>query len=118
MSLQETLTNIDNYGTTYHKNWPRFIYDHYTLIKEKSKLVTISLDDMFRYEHRPEDFIELHGEDSSITWIMLTINQIPSRREFFGITSILIPPTAYIEQLRDAFDSIQANQEEVVDLTV
>lgn len=117
MTLQTIFEDLDKYGTSYGEGWVQYIEDHFSIIRDKATYVEISLDNMYRYKYRPEDFLQLKGIDVSLSWIMLLINQIPDKSEFNNIPSILIPSEAYIQQLQEAFDSINVAEGQVVDLT-
>ena len=115
-TLKDALNELDKHGPSYNKSWVQFVMDYFIPIREHSTSHSISLGEMYRYRYRPEDFLASLNKDISIAWIMLLINQIPGRAYFNNLSSILIPDTDYLYQLKEKFDTFQmleANIEEV-----
>lgn len=116
MSLIETLSERDDNGPSYNEKWVQFIEDRFIQIRDRSEKQDISLETMARYQYRPEDYLLSLNKRPSLSWIMLLINQLPSRVDFFQLDSILIPSAEYIDEIKEVFDSIK-DTVEMVDLT-
>lgn len=83
--------------------WRLYIRDHKKDILDKCITLTLSTDEQYRYEYRPEDVLIDNRLPISLIWILLWINQYPSTEHFYGFKTILIPNLSQIQIYRQDY---------------
>ena len=101
LSLASILTSRKG---PYHDNtseWVLLIRDHKEYIKQRSTLVTIAPDDLYKYQYMPGAYLyDTYRLSLSATWIFLFINDIPSVDDFKpGIRPVYIPAESTLAEL-------------------
>ena len=87
-----------------------FIQDYRDEIVESSTTQQYDLADTARYNYRPADFLRAKKIPVSIEWILLWINNMPSKTYFVDITEIKVPDITYIIRLRDKWLNDESNK--------
>lgn len=108
MSLQNLFSRqLDQYANT-DPEWVQYVHDHYTAIKARSGTVVFSMHDTSTMHYRLTDLLKTNNISSSITWIILLINQIGSENAFVDIEQLQIPDLTHLAQLRERFNTVQS----------
>jgi hypothetical protein len=105
---------VDQYCSE-DQNWVQFVRDHFQYLRNTAQEVTL---DVYRHntmKYRLEDFLEDQLKMyRSTAWIVLLINQMNSNVDFREMSSILIPDMRVIQYLRNTYNTVKANQENMV----
>lgn len=105
---------VDQYCSE-DQNWVQFVRDHFHYLRNTAQEILL---DVYRHntmKYRLEDFLEDQLKMSKSTaWIVLMINQLNSNVDFRELNSILIPDMRVIDYLRTTYDTVVANQENMV----
>ena len=117
-TLKDTLKDLDTTSQSYDSEWIQFIQDHMIEIRNKSNIVQITPEEMFRYRYRPEDYLDSINVEISLSWIMMMINQIQNRQSFNSLQILYIPNSKYIDNLKEKFGTYKqiCEQPETEDL--
>lgn len=103
MSVVEMLdSSVDELADT-AQEWVLFVQDHRRFILKNSTTVNLSVDEMFRYQYRPEEYLKDNNLPLSILWIFLWINQLSNSMQFPTIKSLVIPKPKYLYELRNEY---------------
>ena len=100
-------SSVDELSDT-SQEWLLFVQDHRKFILENSSTVTLTNDDMFRYEYRPEEYMKDNNLPLSMLWIFLWINQLTNAMQFPTIKTLVVPKPKYLYDLRNAYRTFVA----------
>lgn len=100
--LQMLESSIDELSDT-NKEWMLFVQDHRRFILQNAKTTELTMDEMFTYEYRPEDFLKDRNLPLSMLWIFLWINQLSNAMQFPTIKNIIIPDVSHLYDLRNEY---------------
>ena len=102
---------VDQYSSE-DQNWVQFVRDHFQYLRNTAQETAL---DVYRHntmKYRLEDFLEDQLKmPRSTAWIVLLINQMNSNIDFRELSSILIPDMHVIQYLRNTYDTVKANQD-------
>lgn len=108
MSVLDMLnSSVDELADT-AQEWLLFVQDHRSFILQNSDNVTLSNDEMFRYEYRPEEYLKDNKLPLSILWIFLWINQLTNPMQFPTIKTLVVPKPKYLYELRNEYRTFVA----------
>ncbi len=105
MSMLQMLNSaVDELADT-DNEWVLFVQDHRRFILANSTMTNLTVDQMFRYEYRPEEYLKDQKLPLSILWIFLWINQLSSAHQFPTISTVITPKLAYLYDLRREYQT-------------
>lgn len=95
-------SSVDELSDTANE-WVLFVQDHRRYLLTSSTKITLTMDEMFIYEYRPEEFLKDRHLPLSMMWIFLWINQLSNALQFPTIKNIIIPNVSYLYDLRNEY---------------
>lgn len=109
-SLADKLSKRDKeYGSS-DPVWVQYVRDHFLYLREVSTKHTISDPDMFRFEFRPEAYLESQSYPPEAAWIILLINQLDGKEGFSNLRSFWLPNLDKLKLLRSQYLTYVAQQ--------
>ena len=79
--------------------WRQFVIDHIPFIQKNSKTVFPDGTVMQKYRYNVQWYMQYNVVPTSLGWIFLLINDLPSERDFYKSQVYYMPNDTYIDNL-------------------
>lgn len=90
--------------------WIQFLMDHRELIKDHSKVYTLTEEIMYQYRYRIQDYlVEVHKMQKGMDQAFRIVNRLYNDMDFdLKLTEVWVPDNGYIRDLRREYQTCQA----------
>ncbi len=104
-SLADRLSISVNPFDNLDPDWVQYVKDHRSVLMETSVIKSVPANAMFTYRYRMPTLLNKLGSDSSITWIVMWLNQLKTNADVVNLTELTLPTIDTVKSLYQSFQS-------------
>lgn len=86
--------------------WVQYVKDHRQYLLTTAYDQYMTKEDAWIYRYRPEEYLANLSYDTSITWLVLWLNQLTTET-FIGLNSFKLPEISTLRDMYSMFSSCQ-----------
>jgi hypothetical protein len=84
-------------------DWVHYIRDHKRMLLSRASKITIPTETAITHRNRPADLLEYLGMDSSLTWIILFLNDLDELAEINNVKELYVIDEPTIKSLHASY---------------
>jgi hypothetical protein len=102
-SLADRLSIKVNPYDNLDTDWVQYIKDHRSVLMSTAVTTTVPANVMFTHRYRMSALLKKLGSDSSITWIVMWLNQLKTHADVVNLNELILPTMESIKTLYQSY---------------